>query len=173
MWESSFESKLKRFYKCEVQDRRLKNELQWWSVIKSSSVTILYENAFCLRTRTTSYSILANHKQTKNGGNAENMKIFWMQKYVLCACFIEPKPDTIQAKHNKESNFSPSQKMQSQAHRKHVVASGFWHRLHSRDGGGNLTDSDGPPLVDWSLDSRLRGTMAPRFAMVQSFFSLL
>ena len=45
--------------------------------------------------------------------------------------------------------------MQSQAHRKHVVASGVLHRLHRRDGGG----ARGAP--DDDLTERLLGVEGP------------
>ena len=39
---------------------------------------------------------------------------------------------------------SPSQNMQSHAHRKHVVASGLLHRLHDRAGADGRAD-----VIEW------------------------
>jgi hypothetical protein len=43
---------------------------------------------------------------------------------------------------------SPSQKIQSQAQRKQVVASGVLHRLHRSDGGGSRAEDDRVDRVD-------------------------
>jgi len=66
----------------------------------------------------------------------------------------------------------PSQKMQSQAQRKHVVVSGFWHKLHRSDGGGRaLTLID--DVVEVWVPGLLEFLCCAFTSTVDGIFSLL
>lgn len=55
-------------------------------------------------------------------------------------------PINAKQQHSNANNHSPSQKMQSQAHKKQVVAKGLEHKLHERaEAAGRVDPTDRPP----------------------------